>query len=83
VEGPRDDSWLTDRKPLGEIDLSPTISKAQIDAITWPRDSSSRWFGKRLVAAGRIQSRYLLSDDPELARPQRPARAPRRPLNPP
>ena len=61
-------SWLKDCEPLGEIDLSPTISKVQIDAITWPRDSSRRWLGKPLPSAGRIRSRYLLSDDPELAR---------------
>ena len=60
-------SWLKNCKPLGEIDLSPTISKVQIDAITWPRDSTKRWFGKP-PAALRIQSRHVLSDDPELAR---------------
>ena len=61
-------SWLKDCKPLGEIDLSPTISKVQIDSITWPRDSNRRWFGKPLLAAGSIQSRHVLSSDPELAR---------------
>jgi hypothetical protein len=61
-------SWLKDCKPLGEIDLSPAISKVQIDAITWPRDNSRHWLGKPFSAAGRIQSRHILSDDPELAR---------------
>ncbi len=61
-------SWLKDCKPLGEIDLSPRISKVQIDAITWPRESTKRWFGNPLIAAGRMQSRHVLSDDPELAR---------------
>jgi hypothetical protein len=61
-------SWLKDCKPLGEIDLSPAISKEQLDAITWPRDSSKCWLGKPLATAGRVQSRHLLSHDPELAR---------------